>query len=172
MPATPRPSRPAFTPGYGLQSKAHDVTTFPWDEAERRLEGSRNYWIVSARADARPHAMPVWGLWFDSTLFFSTDAESVKGRNLRSRPEVVAHLESGDDVVILEGTAELVRDRALLARFADLYDEKYSFRVDVDDPAFTVFAVRPRGALTWLERDFVGTATRWRLDGDGAQGSG
>ena len=159
-------------PGYGLQSKAHDVDTFPWDEAERRLEASRNYWIVSVRSDSRPHAMPVWGVWFDSTLFFSTDAESVKGRNLKARPDVVAHLESGDDVVILEGTAQLVRDRALLTRFADVYDAKYSFRVDVEDPAFTVFAVRARAALTWVEKDFVATATRWRLDGDRAAGAG
>ena len=95
MPATPRPSRPAFTPGYGLQSKAHDLDAFTWTEAERHLEASRNYWITSVRADSRPHAMPVWGVWFDQTLFFSTDAESVKGRNLLARPDIVAHLESG-----------------------------------------------------------------------------
>ena len=68
--------------------------------------------------------------------------------------------------MILEGRAERVRDRATLTRFADVYDDKYAIRVDVDDPAFTVFAVRPTKALTWLEKDFVGSATSWRLDGD------
>ena len=167
MPATPRPSRPAFTPGYGLQSTTHDLDTFPWAQAERRLAESRNYWITSVRADYRPHAMPVWGVWFDSTLFFSTDSESVKGRNLLARPNVVAHLESGDDVVILDGRAERERNRDVLTRFADVYDKKYGIRVDVDDPAFTVFAVRPRKVLTWVEKDCVGTATSWRLDDDG-----
>jgi hypothetical protein len=168
MAPVPRPERPAFLPGYGLQSAAHDTTTFAWSDAEQHLNRSRNYWIVSVRASGRPHAMPVWGVWLDGALQFSTDAASVKGRNLLERPEIVAHLESGDDVVILEGRAEVQRDRASLARFVEAYDVKYGIRVDVDNPSFTVFVLRPSLALTWVEKDFPGTATRWRLDGAGA----
>ena len=167
MASTARSERPDFLPGYGLETKPHDTTTFTWADAEEHLNRSRNYWIASVRSSGRPHAMPVWGVWLDGALLFSTDADSVKGRNLLERPEIVAHLESGDDVVILEGRAEVLRDRAALERFVDAYDAKYSIRVDVDNPSFTVFALRPSRALAWVEKDFPGTATRWRLDGQG-----
>src|SRR6202023_1520295 len=73
MATVPRPERPAFLPGYGLQSRAHDTTTFAWADAEQHLNRSRTYWIVSVRASGRPHAMPVWGVWLDGALQFSTD---------------------------------------------------------------------------------------------------
>jgi hypothetical protein len=168
MAVTPSAERPSFLPGYGLQAVDHDTTTFAWANAEEHLSRSRNYWIVSVRSSGRPHAMPVWGVWVDAALLFSTDVASVKGRNLIERPEIVAHLESGDDVVILEGRAQVVRDRAVLEPFVEAYDAKYGIRVDIDNPAFTVFALRPSRALTWVEKDFPGTATRWRLQAAGA----
>lgn len=166
MPPAPRPERPDFLPGYGIASTAHDVETFPWPDVEERLRAARNYWVVSVRTGGRPHAMPVWGVWSDGMLCFSTDLGSVKGRNLRERPDVVVHLESGDDVVILEGRAEVLRDRPALERFVEVYDAKYGHRIDVDNPSFTVFALRPVCVLSWLERAFPATATRWRLDGE------
>ena len=159
----PRPERPDFQPGYGLGSKEHDTTSMPWSSVLERLGASRNYWISSVRADGRPHAMPVWGILLDDAVHFSTDAESLKGRNLRARPDCVVHLESGDEVVIVEGRAGLVTDRDTLQRFVDAYRVKYDITVDIDNPAFTVFAVRPRAVLGWLEADYPATATRWRM---------
>ena len=51
-----------------------------------------------------------------------------KGRNLAENPNVAVHLESGDDVVILEGVAEVVTDPGLVERLfvfppAGLYRE-------------------------------------------------
>ncbi|HET9050288.1 MAG TPA: hypothetical protein VFO60_01215 [Candidatus Dormibacteraeota bacterium] len=39
---------------------------------------------------------------------------------------------------------------------------------DVANPSFTVFALRPARVLSWLERAYAATATRWPLDGVGA----
>lgn len=159
----PRPERPDFSPGYGLGGKDHDTASLPWPAVLDRLRNSRNYWITTVRDDGRPHAMPVWGVLLDHTVLFSTDAASVKGRNLQARPDCVLHLESGDDVVIVEGRASRVTDPALLPRFVEAYLEKYEITVDVANPAFSVFAVSPRSVLGWLEADFVATATRWRV---------
>jgi general stress protein 26 len=109
--------------------------------------------------------MPVWGLWWDGTFYFSSDPSSRKARNLAANPEVVVHLESGDDAVILEGAAERVTDAAVLAEFADRYEAKYQFRPDTSDPEFAFYRVRPRVAFAWLEADFPNTATRWVLGG-------
>jgi PPOX class probable F420-dependent enzyme len=155
----PIAERPGFDPGYGIAEDAPDAS---WADAVARLEAARNYWVVTTRPDGRPHAMPVWGLWLDGAVVFSTSPESRKGRNLAANPELVVHLESGDDAVILEGRVEVVEDADLLRRFSDAYFEKYGWRVE-PGPGFGVYALRPRVAFTWREQDFPQSATRWRF---------
>ena len=156
----PRASSARMTPGYGITAGPR---TADWSEVAVKIEASRNYWICTARKDGRPHAMPVWGVWLEGALYFSTDPNSVKGRNLRRTGKVVVHLESGDDVVILEGSVERVTDGETLAAFADLYNAKYEFRPDPDDPNGWTFCLNPTVANTWLERDFPNSATRWEF---------
>ncbi|MBI3978232.1 MAG: pyridoxamine 5'-phosphate oxidase family protein [Chloroflexi bacterium] len=151
-------------PSYGIDRTATGGM-IPWGAVADRLASARNYWIGTTCPDGRPHAAPVWAVWLDDALSFATDLSSRKGRNLAARPEVVVHLESGDDVVILEGAVEAVREPSELARFADAYEAKYAFRPHVDVPAPGVFRLRPRVAYAWLERDFPATATRWRFPG-------
>src|SRR3954467_12923982 len=115
-----RSERPSMPTGYGIATG--DDGQLPWSWVERECTKSRNYWICTTRPDGRPHAMPVWGLWFDGALVFSTDPASTKGRNLAARPDVVVHLESGDDVVIVEGRVrELASSR--LVEYCDRYEE-------------------------------------------------
>ena len=160
----PRATAPRIPPGYGTPRDGSGGELLPWERAIERLVAARNYWICSTRADGRPHAMPVWGLWLDDALWFSTGRDSLKARNLARDPSIVVHLESGDDTVILEGRAEEERDGGRLERFADAYDAKYAFRPDPADTASPVFVVRPRVALTWEERDYPHTATRWLFE--------
>ena len=106
-----------------------------------------------------------WGLWLDDTFLFSTDLSSRKGRNLAARPDVAVHLESGDDVVIIDGSAEPLGDAAMLERYADAYEAKYGFRVDVSNGGDGIYCVRPRVVQAWREKDFPTSATRWRFPG-------
>ncbi len=147
--------------GYGIA--LGDEGLLPWSWAEERLVASRNYWIVSADRGGGPHAMPVWGLWLHGAVWFSSDAASRKARNITGRPGIVVHLESGDEVVIVEGHAEEVTDRAALEPFARAYEEKYGIPLDLDHPIGLVYRVRPHAVLGWLEKDFPTTATRWRF---------
>ncbi len=135
-----------------------------WDHVEERLEGSRSYWIVTARPDGRPHAAPVWGVWVEGSLYFGTSRGSVKGRNLARRPALVVHLESADDVVILEGVVEEVRDRASFDAIDAAFRAKYGMGVDqAGDDGAVWYVVRPKTAHAWLENGFLETATRWRF---------
>ncbi len=150
-------------PGYGIETAITEEMV-SWEAVVAKIETSRNYWISTASTQGKPHAAPVWGLWFEGEFYFSTDPTSRKGRNIVANPEVVVHLESGDDVVILEGTLEPVPDRAMLTgRFADAYEAKYHFRVDFANPGFAVYRLRPRVAFAWGEQDFPKSATRWRF---------
>jgi hypothetical protein len=157
MPArAPAASRPRFPEGYGISKDAAGLLDWSW--AVERLTKSRNYWIVTAGADGRPHAAPVWGLWLNEALVFGTSPESRKGKNLVRDPRVVAHLESGDEVVILEGSIER---GPIDDRIADVYKAKYDFR---PEPGEGWFWLRPSVALAWLENDYPKTATRFTFD--------
>jgi PPOX class probable F420-dependent enzyme len=135
-----------------------------WRAVEKSLSASRNYWLSTTRPNGRPHAMPIWGLWLDGMFYFATDPTSRKGRNLAANPHAVVHLESGDNVAILEGTVGVVKRAALLRRFADAYEAKYDFRPDVSDPSATVYRLRPEVAFAWGEKDFPSSATRWTFE--------
>jgi nitroimidazol reductase NimA-like FMN-containing flavoprotein (pyridoxamine 5'-phosphate oxidase superfamily) len=149
---------------YGIPRDGSGADILSWEQIEQWLRDSRNYWVSSTNADGSPHVMPVWGLWFEGAVAFSTSRTSRKGRNLVARPDVAIHLESGDNVVILHGKIAEMTDRDQLERMADAYDKKYEMRPDPHDPGNITFALYPAKALTWLERDFPNTATRWRWD--------
>ena len=154
-------SRPEAPKSHGV----HEVEgPPPWSQAEERLERARNYWVATTRPDGRPHATPVWGVWVEGSLYFGTGRSSVKGQNLAHCPELVVHLESGDDVVILEGQVEEVRDRDSFAAIDAAYRAKYGMSVsEAGDDGAVWYVVRPKKAHAWLENDFLNTATRWRF---------
>ena len=163
------PERPNM-PDYGIHSG--DEGMMSWSHVSERMSEARNYWIGTTGPDGRPHAAPVWGAWVEGTFYFGTGPRSLKARNLTLNPNIVVHLESGDDVVILEGVAEVVADLdpSLFEQIAASYGAKYvdpetgeEFRLA---NAEGMYAVRPRIAFAWLERDFPRTATRWVLGTD------
>jgi len=146
---------------YGL--KPGNAGLLPWEKVAERLAASRNYWVVTGSLD-RVHAAPVWGLWLEGRFYFSTDPKSRKSRNLAKNPNVVVHLESGDDVAIVEGVAErLPPDNVDMPRLSKTYERKYRLRVDFSNPSYAVYMVEPRSALAWGEKDFPRSATRWRF---------
>jgi hypothetical protein len=133
-----------------------------WSHAEQRLKRARNYWIATTRLNGTPHAVPVWGVWVEGSLYFGTSRRSVKGRNLAHSPGLVVHLESADDVVILEGEVEEVRDRASFDAIDAAYRTKYGMGVaEAGEEGAVWYVVRPKKAHVWLENDFPNTATRW-----------
>jgi len=125
---------------------------------------SRNYWICTVRPDGRPHSIPVWGFWLDGTLYFGTGRSTRKARNLANNSALSIHLESGDDVVILEGNAVEVdlADKPTLKKLDAASRAKYKMPLVLDSDS-TIYAVRPRIVLAWTESDFPNNATRWQF---------
>ncbi len=157
----PRATAPRMPASYGAAPDASGAELVPWSWAEERLEGARNYWLCTTRADGRAHAAPVWALWLDGVLWFSTDPSSQKGRNLVRDPRAVVHLESGDDVVIVEGEVE---QHGWDDRIVDAYEAKYGYRVDTSKESYGTYVFRPRAAQTWTEQGFPKSAVRWAFD--------
>jgi hypothetical protein len=155
----PKRSRPQIPEPYGIPKSAEGM--LPWSHVVDRLSASRNYWVGSTRPDGRPHAVPVWGVWVDGTLYHGGGGDTRRARNLDANPHVALHLESADEVVIVEGvTDRLTEDNAdaeLLRRIDDAYEEKYGMRHGTP-----VWALRPHRVLAWTE--YPTTATRWEFD--------
>lgn len=150
--------QPVMPAGYGLSGDP--AGRLDWGWAVERLTAARGYWLATTRPDGRPHVMPVWGLWLAGLVCFSTDPGSRKGRNLAADPRVVVHLESADEVVIVEGTASPLGRGPLLAEFVTRYADKYAVTVEPGD-GIGIFAVRPAVVLAWREADFPRSASRW-----------
>jgi hypothetical protein len=117
----------------------------------------------------QPHVRPYWAIWNERQLVFSTASRTL--RNISANQHVTVHLESGIDVVIVEGTARAESEPSSLATFVDSYNEKYDWDLtvrrdggvsDSSGNAGSVIAVSPRTVFAWpgdLE-----SATRWRFE--------
>ena len=159
----PKSSRPIMPGIYGM-GKAKKGT-MKWADVEKQLTASRNYWICSTRADGRPHAMPVWGFYIDGVVFFGTGRETLKAKNMARNPNIVVHLESGDQAVILECTvAETpLTDPEFRKRINAISRKKYKMPL-MEIPESVFYRAQPKIVLAWREKDFPVSATRWVLN--------
>jgi len=139
----------------------------PWKWAEEQLVNARNYWITTIGPSGRPHVRPVWGVWLDDTVQFSTGARH--GTNIARDPRVTVNLDDGDECVIIEGTATAVTDEKVRKKFADAYAPKYQWEMTLDF-VDVVYVVKPEVAFGWFAHDiaqgatlFEATSTRWRF---------
>jgi nitroimidazol reductase NimA-like FMN-containing flavoprotein (pyridoxamine 5'-phosphate oxidase superfamily) len=115
-------------PRYGDAS----ATAPPWEEIARLLADAQLYWIITVRADGRPHAVPLVGVWHDGAFAFSTGAEEQKYRNLDSNSMVAVTTGStGVDGwnhgkgVVVEGVATRVTADEELQALAEAWSAKY-----------------------------------------------
>jgi PPOX class probable F420-dependent enzyme len=152
-------------PGYGIQGPEEGSGLLPWSWAEQRLTASRNYWVTSLWPDGRPHSMPVWGAWDGEVLWFSTGGRSRKARNLAADPRCVVTTEDADEPVVVEGIAEIARNRQTIERVAELLNGKYGGITADFLAANATIGVRPRWAFGIAHDDFTGSPTRWTFEG-------
>ena len=161
----PRADRP-FMPGYGVLPETEGSGLLAWDEAERRLTVSHDYWCATVRPDGAPHVMPVWGVWLDGRLWFSSGLRSRKARNLDADPRCTLTTDDTQNPVVVEGVAERVTDRGAIEPFRRAVNAKYDADLTADflDPAVNgSYAVRPVRAFALSHDDFTGSPTRWRF---------
>lgn len=142
---------------YGQVSE-HAALEWEWVDGQLRRAGT--YW-VTARTTGYPHPRPVWGVWQSGQLFLSIGTP-VTREALAVDPKVTVHLESGTEVVIVEGRATGPSDDA---EILERYDEKYDWSYDLSQYGAltrispeTVLAWRTAG---WAGRDSFQQSGRW-----------
>lgn len=168
--AVPRAERP-YMPDYGVDTAEWEP--LPWSWAAERLVGNRNYWVVTASSDRRPHALPVWGVWDDSEsrFSFSCGPKSRKARNLAANPQAVIATDDTVECVSIEGHASRVDDDARQATWIERYLDKYTPMA----PGLTAeflhanllveFVAERAFAIIEREEEFSTRATRWVFEG-------
>ena len=150
-------------PGYGTLAATEGPGLLSWDWAEQRLQRSRNFWLATA-ADGAPHLMPVWAVWLDGRLWFSSASGSRKARNLAAQPRCSLATEDPVEPVVVHGQAERATDRRQLLAVLAAENAKYGtdYGEEMIDPAAnSVFALRPEWVFALDSTDFTGTPTRF-----------
>jgi general stress protein 26 len=162
----PKASRPHWPDA--VQNPSKDLSALKaWPWALERLEQSHNYWIATTRPNGRPHLMIVWGIWWQDAFWFSTGPRTRKAKNIAADPHVVIGTEKADEAVILEGTAEEIKDRSAWKQLVQIYNSKYGGDVEplliASDGC--VFRVKPEIAFGQDEHaeNFTDSVTRWQF---------
>lgn len=149
----PKRIRPDIPQDYGVPAQAEGMLEWSW--VADQLKQAKNYWLVSTYPDGRPHTVPSWGAWVANRLYFSGGDMTRHHKNLLVHPGMIAHLESGNEVVIVYGTAEPAVDvpREIMAEIEADYSAKYG------NPEGATFALVPEKVLAW--REFPTTTTKF-----------
>lgn len=148
----------------------------PWAEAREQLEGARKYWLATVKPNGQPHVMPLFGVWSESELYFTSGVAARKVRNLAQNSHCVITAIGKSLDLIVEGEAAKVRDEARLQHVAELYSSKYGWHLRVHDgayladygapsagpPPYELYEVRPV-TVFGLGTDEPFGATRWRF---------
>ncbi len=157
----PKADRP-FAPGYGIVGPQDGKGLLPWRWVAGKMNRCRTFWLGTLYAGhARPHVMPVWGVWFEDKFFFSTGRKSRKGQNLAANRACTVTNDKGEEAVIVEGRAIEVDDPKKLEGIAAAYKKKY--KMDPRNMGEPIFGVEPTTVFGFVEKTFPKSATRWRF---------
>jgi hypothetical protein len=151
-------------PGYGVVPAEQGSGLLPWAWAEQRLAAAHDYWLATQWPGHPPHVMPVWGVWLDGALWFSSGLRSRKARNLEGDARCTLTTDDAVDPVVVQGAAVRIVEPEPIRAFADALNAKYGTSYDESffDPNVNGSY---RVALTWafalVQDDFTGSPTRW-----------
>lgn len=145
-----------YIPDYGINKNEEGL--LDWEFVEKNMKDGINYWLSTTNPNGNPHSIPLWGIWYNSILYFGGGPKTRYMKNIKRNPSVVAHTESGLNVVIIEGEISVENDNNIIIEIQKLYKEKY--KIDHPPP---FYKVKGNKILAWTMDDYAKTPTRWLL---------
>jgi hypothetical protein len=129
----------------------------------QRLETDIDAWVATAdAASGTPYLIPLSYLWDGETLLFSTPAASPTGRNLQATGQVRVGLGLTRDVVLIEGTAEMLAASAISPELGDAFAAQTGFDPRTLTSEYLYFRVRPQRIQAWREANELAGRTLMR----------
>lgn len=158
---SPTASRPRIPTEYGIPNNNKGLR--PWSHVTERMTRALHYWICTVDANGQPHVTPVDGVWLNDRLHFGGSPQTRRNRNLGTNPAISVHLDSSDDVVILQGEAHLqTPEHDLAVQLSKSSKEKYGYASKPEDyEASGVQIFQPLTVFAW--KQFPKDVTRWRF---------
>ncbi len=136
-----------------LYGRPSELDPLRWSWVDGQLAAAGPFWVVPVGGPV-PHPCPVWGLWAQGRLHLSIGSPTIARRTGPGSP-VTVHLESGTDVVIVEGEVEgQTTDPEVIRGYRTKYGSPYD--VDEHGPLTTV---APRRVLAWRTAGWAGTGS-------------
>jgi general stress protein 26 len=118
-----------------------------------RLERDVDAWVATAGPDGRPHMIPLSYLWDGTTVLLATAAASVTSRNLLANGAVRVGIGPTRDVILIEGTVEVIPD----AEIPDALGDAFAVRTEFDPRKLTApyfyLRVHPGRLRAWREEN-------------------
>ncbi|MGY4644788.1 pyridoxamine 5'-phosphate oxidase family protein [Cellulomonas sp. URHB0016] len=130
-------------------------------DTEHRLAHDVDAWVATADDGDTPRLTPLSFLWDGSTLLLATSVAGPTGTNLAANRSVQVGVGLTRDVVLVQGTVDVVARDALSVEEGDAFAEKTGFdpRALRSDHAY--FRVLPQTVQAWREVDEH--ADRWLM---------
>jgi PPOX class probable F420-dependent enzyme len=109
----------------------------------------------------QPHVVPVWHILLDGEIYVETSPRSKKAKNIMANPKVALVIDAGDRFdtykgVMIQGVAEVVKDRRTLARFQEAMAQRYfgttehpGYKYLVSGGAPLLMRVIPKKVVSW-----------------------
>jgi nitroimidazol reductase NimA-like FMN-containing flavoprotein (pyridoxamine 5'-phosphate oxidase superfamily) len=162
MTVEPRIDRPGIPPEYGAAKASEYVD---WAHVEARLRTDRVYWLATVGRTGRPRVRPIDGVYVDGALWVGGSPKVRWIAELEANPNVCVHLADVDDVVIVDGEANVLStvDDELAERLAAASNEKFpEYRMTAEVyRSRGGIAIRPRKVIAWT--DITRNPTRFRF---------
>lgn len=114
------------------------------------LRQHRDVWVASADAAGVAHLIPLSFLWDGERLILATPEASRTARNLIRAGSARVALPSPDDVVIIDGTVEVI-PVAGAADFADAFAAAAGFDPRAESGVYVYIRITPSRIQAWRD---------------------
>lgn len=133
-----------------MYGEPSDGSLLDWAWVDGELTAAGTYWVTPC-GEGHPHPRPVWGVWLDEMLHLSIGSP-VTARLLERNIDLTVHLDSGVDVVIVEGSVDGFTGSAPVL---EAYNEKYSWQYTVEEYG-RLTSIAPASVLAWRSAGWAG----------------
>ncbi|SBT49478.1 pyridoxamine 5'-phosphate oxidase family protein [Micromonospora auratinigra] len=127
-----------------------------WADTRHRLEHDVDVWVATAApAGGRPYLVPLSFLWDGETLLLATSERTPTGRNMRDTGRVRLGLGTTRDVIMVDGSVEMIPHEELPGAAADAFAAKTGFDPRTFTEKHSWFRVRPDRIQAWRESNEI-----------------
>jgi nitroimidazol reductase NimA-like FMN-containing flavoprotein (pyridoxamine 5'-phosphate oxidase superfamily) len=121
------------------------------EDTLRRLESDVDAWIATAGLDGTPYLVPLSFLWDGATLLISTPVASPTSRNLQATGKVRVGVGPTRDLVLIEGTVDVLEDSEICDELGDAFADKTGFDPRQLTTPYRYFRIHPQRIQAWRE---------------------